>query len=147
MRAIFRKPVLSRKFIPITILILILAILYGLYGLKTGKIRIQPFNKMKIGSRSEKTPLFYQQGLTALKQKDYNQAITNFNKALAVDPKNTELYIKKSEAEYALGQKEAALKTVEEGLKVSPDNEVLKGRRDILLKNWLAEPDQDTPKQ
>lgn len=56
-------------------------------------------------------------------------------------------YIQKSASEMRQGDKEAALKTVEEGLKVDPENELLKSRRDVLLKDNFNNPNLDMTKE
>jgi|GEM_PF-4473454 tetratricopeptide (TPR) repeat protein len=49
--------------------------------------------------------------------------------------KTADYYLKKSQEEYKSGNKEEAIKILEEGLKAYPDNELIKSRLDILKKN------------
>lgn len=87
------------------------------------------------------------QGLTISEKKDPSQTITDTSKVILTDPNNVDAYIDKSTAEYSLDQKEAALKTVEDGLKITPDSELLKSRRDVLLRDWIPDQNQDILKE
>lgn len=83
----------------------------------------------------------------ALDDKDYPVAVENYEKAIAENPTITENYVDKSAAEYAAGDKEAAKATVIEGLVQDPNNELLKARLDVISNDYIASPDQETPKQ
>lgn len=87
------------------------------------------------------------QELAISEQEDLNKITTDLNKDIVADSKNDETPIKKSETENLSSQKEADLKKVENELKITPNNELLKSRRDVLLKDWIADPSQDTPKE
>ncbi len=67
--------------------------------------------------------------------KNYDDAISTMNNAIAEDPYTTDYYSMKAEAEYLSGDKTAAIATVNEGLKVDPENELLKSKLDVLEKN------------
>jgi len=90
-------------------------------------------NKTKAPTATNPTT-FSKKAKEALDNKDYPEAVENYEKAIEVEPKVTENYVDKSTAEYASGDKEAAKTTVEEGLKQDPNNELLKARLDALEK-------------
>jgi tetratricopeptide (TPR) repeat protein len=75
-----------------------------------------------------------------LDNKDYSSAVDNYNKAIELDPTNSQAYAQKSEAEYASGDKTAAIETVQEGLIQDPDNELLKSKLDVLKKDSFSDP-------
>jgi len=81
---------------------------------------------------------YYSQGFIKFQNQHYTEAISDFDNAIALNPSNDIYYAKKSEAQYNLGQKEAAIKTVEDGLKVLPDSDLLKTKLDILNKEWFG---------
>ena len=79
---------------------------------------------------------------SSFEQKNYLPEVNNNQNS------DTEVPVKNPEEEkLAIDQKKAALKVVEEELRKSPSNELLKDRRDVLLNDWLADPSQDTPRQ
>ena len=49
--------------------------------------------------------------------------------------------------EFTADQRETTLKIIEQKLKASPNSQLLMSQRDVLLKDWLADPSQDAPKQ
>lgn len=75
---------------------------------------------------------YYTKGETALDDKNYQKAIENFDNAISEDPKNADYYIKKSQSEYNLGQKQAAIDTLKEGINQIPNNGELTSRLDTL---------------
>lgn len=77
----------------------------------------------------------------------YKQKIQDSTTAIKKDPGNVQNYIDKSEYEYLSGDKAAALATVEAGLVQAPNNDLLKNRKDVLSTEYLADPNQDTPRQ
>lgn len=127
----------ARPFFAVAIILGISLAVYLLYGKQNQNIKIVTPQKQDVAGEST----------NPVNQADLNQTITDVSKALLLNPQDAESYIKKSEAQYALGQKDAALKTVEEGLKIAPDNELLKSRRDVLLNTFTADPNQITPKE
>lgn len=84
---------------------------------------------------------------TALDNKDYSKAVDNYGKAIATNPTNVENYIDKSAAEYAAGEKEAAINTIEEGLKQDPTSELLKSKLDVLEKDTFNSSGPGNPRQ
>ncbi len=90
----------------------------------------------------------YQQAKKSLDNKDYENAIQSFNKAIAANPHNPDYYSGKSEAEYNLGQKTEALETVKQGLAENPDDDLLKSKLDVMQKdNFYNSSDQDTTRE
>jgi tetratricopeptide (TPR) repeat protein len=75
---------------------------------------------------------FYDAGVTALNSKNYQTAISYFDKALAIRQDDANFYIKKSEAQVSLDQKQQAIDTINKGLTVLPNNELLLNQLDIL---------------
>lgn len=55
--------------------------------------------------------------------------------SIEANQKDADYYLKQSQEEYKSGNKEEAIRILEEGLKVYPDNELIKSRLDILKKN------------
>lgn len=108
------------------LLLLALVIIFAIY---------LPFkNKAKAPISNNASINYATTAKKALDNKDYSAAVDNYDKAIEANPANTENYIDKSAAEYAAGDKEAAKATVEEGLVVDPNNELLKARLDALEK-------------
>ncbi|MCX6812214.1 MAG: tetratricopeptide repeat protein [Candidatus Berkelbacteria bacterium] len=89
----------------------------------------------------------YAAAIESIDAKNYNQAISNLTEAIKENPDNPSYYSVKSEAEVLAGKKDDAIATLEAGLKINPDNEVLNSKLDVLQKNDLAPANQDTPRQ
>lgn len=83
----------------------------------------------------------------ALDAKNYPVAVDNYGKAIATNPTDTENYAGKSTAEYAAGEKEAAINTIQEGLKQDPNNELLKAKLDVLEKDTFNNSGPGNPRQ
>jgi tetratricopeptide (TPR) repeat protein len=77
---------------------------------------------------------YYQSGVSDFIKKDYNSSISNLSKAIELDPKNIDYYKIKSAAENNLGEKDDAISTVKEGLKINPNDQLLLSRVDSLQK-------------
>lgn len=78
---------------------------------------------------------------TDIANKDYTGAIDTMTTAIADDPYTAEYYSVKAEAEYLNGDKTAAIATVNEGLRVDPENELLKSKLDVLEKDTFNSSD------
>ena len=65
-------------------------------------------------------------------------AVIDFQQAISLDQKQPNYYNRKSQAEYNLGKKDQAIKTLEEGLINIPDSDLLKSRLDILTKDYVG---------
>lgn len=89
----------------------------------------------------------YIQGIKSLDAKDYDSAIHYFSQAITLNPDNTSYYSLKSEAEVLAGKKTDAKSTLEAGIKIDPDNELLNSKLDVLNKENFSSPDQDNPRQ
>lgn len=72
---------------------------------------------------------------------------SQYQAAILADPENIQNYIDKSAAEYQAGDKEAALDTVNQGLTVDPSNELLRGRKDVLEKEYFNDSNLDTTRE
>lgn len=70
-----------------------------------------------------------------LEDMDYEEAILAFDQAIAIDPKCEEAYLGKAQAQYALGQYEDAIATLEEGIVKVDDS----SRLEIFLQQILKE--------
>lgn len=82
-----------------------------------------------------------------LEKNDIPAAIDKLEKAVELDPTNSQTYAQKSEAEYASGDKQAAIDTVKEGLEQNPDDELLKSKLDVLEKETFNSSDFNNPRQ
>jgi outer membrane protein assembly factor BamD (BamD/ComL family) len=86
-------------------------------------------------TKAPKSEIKYSQtAKEALDNKNYSEAVENYEKAIIENPTIPENYVDKSTAEYASGDKEAAKATVIEGLTQDPNNELLKARLEALEK-------------
>jgi len=86
-------------------------------------------------------------GAKAMDKGDYSAAIDYFSKAIAANPNNTSYYSLKSQAEVLAGQTDQAKSTLESGLKVSPNDELLNSKLDVLNNSANLTPaDQDNPR-
>ncbi|MFA7244329.1 MAG: hypothetical protein WC080_03530 [Patescibacteria group bacterium] len=74
----------------------------------------------------------YEAGEKNLNQKNYVQALDYFDKALLLRQDDAKFYIGKSQALAGLQRKQDAIKVIEQGLDVLPNNEDLKTQLDIL---------------
>lgn len=79
----------------------------------------------------------YTQGIKSLDSKDYESAIHYLGQAIVLNPDNISYYSLKSEAEFLTGKKEDAKVTLEAGLKIDPDNELLNSKLDVLNKEYF----------
>lgn len=74
----------------------------------------------------------YWLGLENLNKNKFNDAVTEFAEAIKLDAKEPNYYVKKSEAQYKLGQKDQAIETINIGLQKIPGNNLLQDQLDIL---------------
>lgn len=70
-----------------------------------------------------------------LEEQNYEQAIVEFDKAIAIDPMSVEAYLGKTQAYEGLGDIDMAIQTLESGLERT-DNEQIKGR---LVEHYLEQ--------
>lgn len=75
---------------------------------------------------------YYNQGLSDIGEKKYDSAISNFDKAIKLNPKEVDFYSKKAEAEVSSNKKDQAIETVKAGLAANPNNVLLQNKLDIL---------------
>lgn len=80
-------------------------------------------------------------------KKDFQNKVADKAAEIENDPNNVQNYIDKSQYEYLLGDNQAALQTVKEGLKIDPNNDLLQNRRDVLLNNNISNSNEDAPRQ
>ena len=76
--------------------------------------------------------------------KNYQEAINKLNQAITANPSNTSYYSLKSEAEIITGQPEEAKKTLEAGIAVDPESEILNSKLDALDKEYFYPTDAAT---
>lgn len=134
---------LKNKYLTLTVIIvLIVFILLDYIFILRNSIVVAPVSE----TQTIANPSF-DAGIEKLNNKDYTGAAEEFEKAIVENPSNIDNYTKKSEAEYQAGDKEEAIATVEEGLAQDPENELLKSKLDVLQKDFVADPSQDTPRQ
>ena len=88
----------------------------------------------------------FARGVENLNNKNYQAAIDYFSKAIAENPNVASYYSLKSQAEVLAGKTGDAKKTLEAGLKIDPENELLNSKLDVLSNNNLAPADQDSPR-
>lgn len=86
-------------------------------------------------------------GAIAMDKGDYSAAIDYFSKAIAENPSNTGYYSLKSQAEVLAGKSTDAKSTLEAGLKVDPENELLNSKLDILNKDYFQSPSFDATRE
>lgn len=77
---------------------------------------------------------YYNEGQALIAQKKWQEAISALDEAIKLDPNNVQYYIRKSEAEYLSGDKQAAISTTQQGLAIDPNNQLLLSKLDILQK-------------
>jgi tetratricopeptide (TPR) repeat protein len=101
-------------------------------------------------SASQSLPLDQQyaaKGAESLDKGDYQSAIDYFTKAIAADPSVTNYYSLKAQAEVLAGKSADAKTTLEAGLKIDPENELLNSKLDVLDNaSNLAPANQDNPR-
>ena len=76
----------------------------------------------------------YVKGINSLEAKKYDEAIDYFRQAISENPNVISYYSLKSEAEVLANKKDDAKATLEAGLKIDPDNELLNSKLDQLNK-------------
>jgi len=87
-------------------------------------------------------------GADSLNKNDYQMAIDYFSQAIAANPEAISYYSLKSQAEVLAGKDAEAKATLEAGLKVDPNNELLNSKLDVLNNSQnLVPADQETPRQ
>lgn len=78
---------------------------------------------------------------------DYQNAIKSLEAAIAKNPNNINYYSLKAQAELLAGNNDAAQQTLQSGLKIDPNNELLKSKIDVLSNDQnLAPADQESPR-
>jgi len=75
---------------------------------------------------------YYNLGKAEYAKNNLQSAIDNFDQAIAINSTNSSFYIAKSEAQISLGQKAAALDTINFGLSKMPDDESLLSQLDFI---------------
>lgn len=75
---------------------------------------------------------YYDIGRTEFAKNNYQAAITYFDKAITLNPTNPNFYIKKSEAQITLHQKQAAIDTINQGLVKIPNDNLLLSQLDFI---------------
>lgn len=83
---------------------------------------------------------FYLQGSEALTNKNYTEAIKDFNQAIAADAYEPQYYSDKSEAQFDSGDKQGAIDTLKQGSSLNPDSDLLKSKLDVLTKDQFSDP-------
>ena len=81
---------------------------------------------------------FYQRGQIAMADKNWQEAASKFEMAIALDNENPDYFNRKSQAEYNMSQKDRAISTINEGLVANPGSDFLKSRLDILQKEFVG---------
>jgi len=94
-----------------------------------------------------KAESFYQQGSEALTNKNYAEAIKDFDQAIAEDPYEPQYFSDKSGAQYNLGDKQGAIDTLRQGSSLNPDSDLLKSKLDVLTKDQFSDPSLDAPRE
>lgn len=88
----------------------------------------------------------YALGIDSINHGDYNQAIAYFEQAIKENPNEINYYSLKAQAELLAGKKTEAVSTIESGLKIDPNNDLLNSKLDVLNNENLSSPDQDNPR-
>ncbi|CAD5951673.1 Translocon at the outer membrane of chloroplasts 64 [Planktothrix agardhii] len=65
---------------------------------------------------------YYNQGISAFNQKNYEQAINKFTRALTLDPNHTDAYVWRSDAYIQLGQYQQTIEDCTQIISIDPDN-------------------------
>ena len=89
-----------------------------------------------IAEPQSKADNLFQKGATELTAKNYGEAIQYFDQAIAENAYEPQYYSDKSEAQYNLGQKQAAIDTLRTGSSLNPDSDLLKSKLDVLTKQF-----------
>ena len=102
-------------------------------------------------SNDQKLSALVDLGQKYLEENDYENAILVFDQAIAIEPKCEEAYLGKAQAQYAMGQYEDAVATLELGI-VNVDNtsrleEFLQRILTEIEKNEIVEKESVTPKE
>jgi len=79
---------------------------------------------------------FYALGVKDFENKEYEKTVSDLAQAIASNPSVINYYTLKSEAEVLLGRKDDAKATLEAGLKIDPDNELLNSKLNSLISNF-----------
>lgn len=95
-------------------------------------------SESSVASSAKTADQFYQSGLEEMNAQSYQKAVDQFAEGIKIDPKQPLYYSRKAQAEYNLGQKEQAIKTLQEGLAENPGNDLLTSRLDVLEKDWYG---------
>lgn len=86
-------------------------------------------------------------GADSMSKGDYPAAIDFFTKAIAADPSVTNYYSLKAQAEVLAGKSADAKTTLEAGLKIDPENELLNSKLDVLNKDYFQSPSFDATRE
>ncbi|MDO8513873.1 MAG: tetratricopeptide repeat protein [bacterium] len=68
---------------------------------------------------------YYQNAMDSKNQGQFNDALQSLDSAIKLDSSQVTLYLEKAEIQFKLDLKDEAVKTLEEGLRVLPENELL----------------------
>jgi len=79
---------------------------------------------------------FYALGVKDFENKEYEKTVSDLAQAIASNPSVINYYTLKSEAEVLLGRKDDAKATLEAGLRIDPDNELLNSKLNSLISNF-----------
>jgi tetratricopeptide (TPR) repeat protein len=82
---------------------------------------------------------YYNQGISAFNQKNYEQAINKFTRALSLDPNHTDAYVWRSDAYIQLGQYQQTIEDCTQIISIDPDNipaYVRRGFARLLLEEY-----------
>ncbi len=141
----------SKKKWLIFIVVLFLALFIAVFGIflpNKNKTTAPDKNNNNINQQNNNSQDFSNSNDIVDNDKEkYLEKISESEQKIENDSSNVQNYIDKSEYEYLIGDKQAALITVEDGLKIDPNNELLKSRRDVLLNQNLTNSNQSFPKQ
>jgi len=80
---------------------------------------------------------YFDEGQAFMVSQSWTNAVSSFDQAIAIDANNPNYFNRKSQAQYNLGEKDQAIKTVKDGLVSNPNSDLLKSRLDILQKEYF----------
>lgn len=78
---------------------------------------------------------YYSRSLESASKKDYAQALVEINKALSLNNKIDIYWAKKASYQALLGDSDSEKATLESGLKILPDSDLLKTRLELINQN------------
>lgn len=81
---------------------------------------------------------YFDEGQAFIASQSWTNAVNSFDQAIALDAKNPDYFNRKSQAQYNLGQKDQAIRTLKDGIVSNPSSDLLKSRLDILQKEYFS---------